>query len=85
MGELGPYDHGTFHYHQAERLEEEAKRLLKPAAEIVRGAGEAMDLGTSDLNWNLVDTLKDPPRVSFRQKRAQKSAKWSAGSSLSTE
>jgi hypothetical protein len=65
MGELGPFDHGTFHYSQAERLEEEAKELLKPAGEIVRGEGEAMDLGASDLNWNLIDTLKDPDSVSL--------------------
>ena len=65
MGELGPYDHGTFHYHEAERLEREGQELLKPAGEIVRGSGEAMDLGVSDSNWNLVDTLKDPDSVAL--------------------
>ena len=64
-GEHGPYDHGTFHYRQAERLEGEAKELLKPAGEIVRGGGEAMDLGASDLNWNLVETLQNPDSVSL--------------------
>jgi hypothetical protein len=64
-GEHGSYDHGTFHYRQAERLEGEAKELLKPAGEIVRGGGEALDLGVSDLNWNLVETLKNPDSVSL--------------------
>jgi len=64
-GEHGPYDHGTFHNWQAGRLEGEATELLKPAGEIVRGGGEAMDLGASDLNWNLVETLQNPDSVSL--------------------
>jgi hypothetical protein len=64
-GEHGPYDHGTFHHWQAGRLEGEATELLRPAGEIVRGGGEAMDLGASDLNWNLVETLQNPDSVSL--------------------
>jgi hypothetical protein len=58
-----------FENRRAEALEAEAKELLKPAGEIIRGCGEAMDLDPSatavEQNWNLVETLKDPDTISL--------------------
>jgi hypothetical protein len=56
---------GTFEYMQADRTEKEAEQLLKPAGEIVRGSGEAIDLGSPEHDWNLVETLKHPNSVSL--------------------
>ena len=60
---------GTFEYQQANRIEKEAEQLLKPAGEIVRGSGEAIDLGLPDQNWNLVETLEHPNSVSLAASR----------------
>ena len=64
---------GTFENVRAESLESEAHQLLKPAGEIVRGGGEAIDLdrsaSTAEQNWNLVETLRHPESVSLTASR----------------
>ena len=48
-------------------LEARSEELLKPAGEIIRGGGEAMDLDISDSvadpKWGLIDTLRHPDSI----------------------